>query len=56
MRASMPSPQSVLFLLGSVAMNRKEYNGAIYQFSYEQKLFSKFDLEKQNSEEAAPNL
>lgn len=54
MRSSMPSPQSVLFLLGSVAMNRKEYNGAIYQFSYEQKLFHKFDVENQNSEEAAP--
>ena len=53
MRSSMPSPQSVLFLLGSVAMNRKEYNGAIYQFSYEQKLFHKFDVENQNSEEAA---
>lgn len=32
MRSSMPSPESVLFLLGSVAMNRKEFNYPIYQF------------------------
>lgn len=38
MRSSMPSPDSVLFLLGSVAMKRKEYDGKIYQFSFEPKL------------------
>lgn len=39
MRNSMPSPESVLFLLGSVAMRRKEYDYPIYQFQYESKLF-----------------
>lgn len=39
MRTSMPSPESVLFLLGSVAMRRKEFNYPIYQFSYESELF-----------------
>lgn len=39
MRTSMPSPESVLFLLGSVAMRRKEFDYPIYQFSYESKLF-----------------
>ncbi|MEQ1514842.1 MAG: IS256 family transposase [Lysobacteraceae bacterium] len=38
MRASMPSPESVLFLLGSTAMNRKEYTYPIYQFCFTQKL------------------
>jgi len=46
MRSSMPSPDSVLFLLGSVAMKRKEYDGKIYQFSFEPKLFHNFGLEK----------
>lgn len=32
MRSSMPSPESVLFLLGSVAMDRPEYNYPVYQF------------------------
>lgn len=32
MRSAMPSPESVLFLLGSTAMNRKEFNYPIYQF------------------------
>jgi len=39
MRSSMPSPESVLFLLGSVASRRAEYNKPIYQFIYEVKLF-----------------
>ena len=39
MRNSMPSPESVLFLLGSVAMRRKEYDYPIYQFQYDSKLF-----------------
>lgn len=39
MRNSMPSPESVLFLLGSVAMRRKEFDYPIYQFQYETKLF-----------------
>lgn len=39
MRTSMPSPDSVLFLLGSVAMRRKEFDYPIYQFCYESKLF-----------------
>ncbi len=39
MRTSMPNPDSVLFLLGSVACSRKEYEKPIYQFIYEPKLF-----------------
>lgn len=39
MRASMPSPESVIFLLGSVASRRKEYDRPIYQFIHETKLF-----------------
>jgi putative transposase len=39
MRSAMPSPNSVLFLLGSVASRRAEYNKPIYQFIYESKLF-----------------
>jgi putative transposase len=46
MRSSMPSPESVLFLLGSVAMKRQEYNFPIHQFSFESKLFHNFELEK----------
>lgn len=38
MRSSMPSPESVLFLLGSVAMNRKEFNFPIYQFKNNRQL------------------
>jgi len=38
MRSSMPSPESVLFLLGSVAMDRPEYNYPIHQFKCSQKL------------------
>ncbi|HTO14668.1 MAG TPA: IS256 family transposase [Edaphocola sp.] len=38
MRSSMPSPESVLFLLGGVAMERPEYNYPIYQFKQSQKL------------------
>lgn len=38
MRSAMPSPESVLFLIGSTAMNRKEYNYPIHQFSLTQKL------------------
>ena len=38
MRTSMPSPESVLFLLGSTAMNRPEYDYPIYQFSQSQQL------------------
>lgn len=39
MRSSMPSPESVVFLLASVANRRNEYNMPIYQFIYETKLF-----------------
>jgi putative transposase len=39
MRSSMPSPESVIFLLGSVACKRNEYKMPIYQFTYETKLF-----------------
>jgi putative transposase len=38
MRSAMPSPESVLFLLGSTAMCRKEFSYPIYQFSQTQKL------------------
>lgn len=38
MRAAMPSPESVIFLLGSVAMKQKHYNFPIYQFSLTTKL------------------
>jgi transposase-like protein len=38
MRSSMPSPESVLFLLGSVAMNRKEFEYPIHQFKNDSKL------------------
>ncbi len=49
MRSSMPSPESVLFLLGSVASRRTEYNKPIYQFIYESKLFIKLVLGKNNT-------
>ncbi len=39
MRSSMPSPESVLFLLGSVSMKRKEFNHPILAFSYDKNLF-----------------
>jgi putative transposase len=39
MRTSMPSPESVVFLIGSVACNRKEFNYPITQFIHEPKLF-----------------
>jgi transposase-like protein len=39
MRSSMPNPESVVFLLGSVAMRKKQYLHPIYQFQYESKLF-----------------
>ncbi len=38
MRSSMPSPESVMFLLGSTAMNRQEYEYPIYNFRYSSKL------------------
>ncbi len=38
MRSSMPSPESVLFLLGSVAMNRPEFSFPIYQFKSNKQL------------------
>lgn len=38
MRSAMPSPESVLFLLGSVAMDRPEYSYPIYQFKTSSKL------------------
>ena len=38
MRSSMPSPESVLFLLGSVSMDRLEYRYPIYQFKLTTKL------------------
>jgi putative transposase len=40
MRNSMPSPDSVLFLMGSVAMRRNEFNYPIHQFIHDSKLFS----------------
>lgn len=40
MRSSMPSPESVVFLLASVASRRAEYDKPIYQFLYETKLFN----------------
>ena len=43
MRSAMPSPESVVFLMASVAMNRKEFISPIYQFCYESKLFAKFE-------------
>lgn len=46
MRSSMPSPQSVIFLLGSVASKRTEYSFPVYQFAFDTKLFHNFDLEK----------
>ncbi len=39
MRSAMPSPESVVFLIASVASRRAEYNKPIYQFIYETKLF-----------------
>jgi transposase-like protein len=39
MRSAMPSPESVVFLIASVASRRTEYNKPIYQFIYETKLF-----------------
>lgn len=39
MRSAMPSPESVVFLLASVASRRAEYTKPIYQFIYEPKLF-----------------
>jgi transposase-like protein len=39
MRSSMPSPESVIFLIASVASRRSEFNTPIYQFCYETKLF-----------------
>jgi transposase-like protein len=39
MKSAMPSPESVIFLLGSVASGRTEYEKQIYQFIYETKLF-----------------
>ena len=32
MRTSIPSEESILFLLGSTTMNRKEFDYPIYQF------------------------
>lgn len=40
MRNAMPSPESVLFLIGSVAMRRNEFNYPIHQFIHDSKLFS----------------
>lgn len=39
MRASMPSPDSVVFLLGSVAKNRKAFSTPVYAFVHENRLF-----------------
>lgn len=39
MRTSMPSPESVLFLLGSVAIKRSEFNTPIYQFLFQNDFF-----------------
>jgi hypothetical protein len=46
MRSSMPGPESVLFLLGSVAMKRKEYGFPIFQFTFEPILFPDFEMGK----------
>jgi transposase-like protein len=39
MRSSMPNPESVVFLLASVASRRAEYNKPIYQFIHEKNYF-----------------
>lgn len=39
MRSAMPNPESVIFLLGSVASRRTAYNKQIHQFIYETNLF-----------------
>lgn len=39
MRSAMPNPESVVFLLGSVASRRKAYDKQIHQFIYEPRLF-----------------
>ena len=39
MRSAMPNPESVIFLLASVASRRAEYNHPIHQFIYEARLF-----------------
>jgi putative transposase len=39
MRSAMPNPESVVFLLASVASRRSEYSKPIYQFIHEPKLF-----------------
>lgn len=39
MRTSMPNPESVVFLMGSVAIRRKEFNTPIYQFQFQKDFF-----------------
>ncbi|MFO0454155.1 MAG: IS256 family transposase [Pseudomonadota bacterium] len=39
MRSAMPNPESVVFLLASVASRRSEYSKPIYQFIHEPQLF-----------------
>ncbi len=39
MRSALPSPESVIFLLGGVAMRRKEFDYPVYQLSYDKELF-----------------
>ena len=42
MRNAMPSPESVVFLLGSVSIKRKEFVVPIYQFAFQTNFFSNF--------------
>jgi putative transposase len=42
MRSAMPSPESVLFLISSVACRRNEYHKPIYQFIFENTLFKNY--------------
>jgi transposase-like protein len=42
MRSAMPSPESVLFLISSVASRRTEYHKPIYQFIFETTLFKNY--------------
>jgi transposase-like protein len=38
MHSALPSPEAVLFLIGSTAMDRPEYSYPVYQFSQSKKL------------------
>ena len=39
MRGALPSPEATLFLLGSVAMDKKAYNKKVPKLNYEQNKF-----------------